>query len=157
LTTGPTADSQVGFEIGRLPKPQWRIRESPFRELSITLNNASISFVGSYHRLFNGTRRTYGPPVELPYPDVLSFAHFWHQHSPDPELDSGRLPFGATEQETQSSTNLPWRITRVGFASAIDCFYRIVLPPFQLWVMDRRCESRLPATCHPVKYSDVVS
>ncbi|KAF5337122.1 hypothetical protein D9611_003196 [Ephemerocybe angulata] len=25
LTTGPTADSQVGFEIGRLPKPQWRI------------------------------------------------------------------------------------------------------------------------------------
>lgn len=26
LTTGPSADSQVGFEIGRLPKPQWRIR-----------------------------------------------------------------------------------------------------------------------------------
>lgn len=26
LTTGPSADNQVGFEIGRLPKPQWRIR-----------------------------------------------------------------------------------------------------------------------------------
>ncbi|EDR15426.1 uncharacterized protein LACBIDRAFT_301740 [Laccaria bicolor S238N-H82] len=25
LTTGPSADNQVGFEIGRLPKPQWRI------------------------------------------------------------------------------------------------------------------------------------
>ncbi|KAF8807238.1 hypothetical protein BYT27DRAFT_7232792 [Phlegmacium glaucopus] len=25
LTTGPSADSQAGFEIGRLPKPQWRI------------------------------------------------------------------------------------------------------------------------------------
>ncbi|KAH9487110.1 Proteasome activator complex subunit 4 [Psilocybe cubensis] len=25
LTTGPSADQQVGFEIGRLPKPQWRI------------------------------------------------------------------------------------------------------------------------------------
>ncbi|KAF8887958.1 hypothetical protein CPB84DRAFT_1816581 [Gymnopilus junonius] len=25
LTTGPSVDSQVGFEIGRLPKPQWRI------------------------------------------------------------------------------------------------------------------------------------
>ncbi|KAF8168284.1 hypothetical protein B0H34DRAFT_792908 [Crassisporium funariophilum] len=25
LTTGPSADSQVGFELGRLPKPQWRI------------------------------------------------------------------------------------------------------------------------------------
>ncbi|TFK76829.1 hypothetical protein BDN72DRAFT_890635 [Pluteus cervinus] len=25
LTTGPSADSQVGFEIGRLPKPAWRI------------------------------------------------------------------------------------------------------------------------------------
>ncbi|KAF9568562.1 hypothetical protein CPC08DRAFT_679680 [Agrocybe pediades] len=25
LTTGPSADVQVGFEIGRLPKPQWRI------------------------------------------------------------------------------------------------------------------------------------
>ncbi|KDR84809.1 hypothetical protein GALMADRAFT_217878 [Galerina marginata CBS 339.88] len=25
LTTGPSADGQVGFEIGRLPKPQWRI------------------------------------------------------------------------------------------------------------------------------------
>lgn len=26
LTTGPSADNQVGFEISRLPKPQWRIR-----------------------------------------------------------------------------------------------------------------------------------
>ncbi|KAF4606976.1 hypothetical protein EYR38_001031 [Pleurotus pulmonarius] len=25
LTTGPSADAQVGFEIGRLPKPSWRI------------------------------------------------------------------------------------------------------------------------------------
>ncbi|KAF9014988.1 hypothetical protein BDQ17DRAFT_1418116 [Cyathus striatus] len=25
LTTGPSADNQAGFEIGRLPKPQWRI------------------------------------------------------------------------------------------------------------------------------------
>ena len=25
LSTGPSADSQVGFEIGRLPKPAWRI------------------------------------------------------------------------------------------------------------------------------------
>ncbi|KAJ8514936.1 hypothetical protein ONZ45_g7571 [Pleurotus djamor] len=25
LTTGPSADGQVGFEIGRLPKPSWRI------------------------------------------------------------------------------------------------------------------------------------
>lgn len=27
LTTGPSADSQAGFEIGRLPKPGWRIGE----------------------------------------------------------------------------------------------------------------------------------
>src|ERR1700722_6274280 len=27
LTTGPLADNQAGFEIGRLPKPQWRIRQ----------------------------------------------------------------------------------------------------------------------------------
>ena len=27
LTTGSSADSQAGFEIGRLPKPTWRIRE----------------------------------------------------------------------------------------------------------------------------------
>ena len=26
LTTGPSADSQAGFEVGRLPKPLWRIR-----------------------------------------------------------------------------------------------------------------------------------
>lgn len=25
LTTGPSADNQAGFEIGRLPKPTWRI------------------------------------------------------------------------------------------------------------------------------------
>ncbi|KAL0072195.1 Proteasome activator BLM10 [Marasmius tenuissimus] len=25
LTTGPSADNQAGFEIGRLPKPSWRI------------------------------------------------------------------------------------------------------------------------------------
>ena len=27
LTTGPSADNQAGFEIGRLPKPAWRIRK----------------------------------------------------------------------------------------------------------------------------------
>lgn len=27
LTTGPSADNQAGFELGRLPKPAWRIRE----------------------------------------------------------------------------------------------------------------------------------
>lgn len=27
LTTGPTVDNQAGFEIGRLPKPMWRIGE----------------------------------------------------------------------------------------------------------------------------------
>jgi proteasome activator subunit 4 len=26
LTTGPNADNRAGFEIGRLPKPEWRIR-----------------------------------------------------------------------------------------------------------------------------------
>jgi len=25
LTTGPSADNQAGFEIGRLPKATWRI------------------------------------------------------------------------------------------------------------------------------------
>lgn len=29
LTTGPTADNVAGFEIGRLPKPQWRIGMPP--------------------------------------------------------------------------------------------------------------------------------
>jgi proteasome activator subunit 4 len=26
LTTGPSADNQASFEVGRLPKPTWRIR-----------------------------------------------------------------------------------------------------------------------------------
>jgi proteasome activator subunit 4 len=29
LTTGPSADTQMGFEIGRLPEAAWRIRASP--------------------------------------------------------------------------------------------------------------------------------
>lgn len=58
LTTGPSADNPVGFEISRLPKPQWRIRAfdglSVYKHALFTYQN---SFSCSNYRLFDGARR----------------------------------------------------------------------------------------------------
>lgn len=39
LTTGPSADNQAGFEINRLPKPNWRIRMSIALYPVVNINN----------------------------------------------------------------------------------------------------------------------
>lgn len=55
LTTGPTADNVAGFEIGRLPKPQWRIgallRNLPFFFSGLIYCS---SFVGKDHCILHG-------------------------------------------------------------------------------------------------------
>ena len=52
MTTGPTADSQAGFEIGRLPKPLWRIRmfslSLPFLIAHFTRRLASLARIIVY-------------------------------------------------------------------------------------------------------------
>lgn len=51
MTTGPTADNQMGFEIGRLPKPQWRIRRPLIRLhplLALTPHLASLARIIVY-------------------------------------------------------------------------------------------------------------
>jgi proteasome activator subunit 4 len=52
LTTGTSVDSQAGFEIGRLPKPTWRIctHLSPLVRSKLS---PLFRFASQDHRLFH--------------------------------------------------------------------------------------------------------
>lgn len=56
LTTGPNADGQASFELNRLPKPSWRIREFLDHCRSARLIR-SYSLVGPNYSLFYVARR----------------------------------------------------------------------------------------------------
>ncbi len=55
LSTAPTADNQMGFEISRLPKANWRIRKSCVDTICAWLTY-TLSISGTYHCLFYGSR-----------------------------------------------------------------------------------------------------
>jgi proteasome activator subunit 4 len=55
LTTGPSADRWVAAEIGRLPKPQWRIRwSSPTLGYSVTSDMLRNRIFSSHYSVFHG-------------------------------------------------------------------------------------------------------
>jgi proteasome activator subunit 4 len=54
LTTGPTADTELGFEIKRLPNPNWRISELHYPYMHLVFTNHHPSIFGADRSVFYG-------------------------------------------------------------------------------------------------------
>lgn len=81
LTTGPSADNQMGFEIGRLPKANWRIRRlccplSPHTKTQVSLK-ASLARIIVYSMATDGMPT---PASNMPTPFMTPLT-IWHEHA----------------------------------------------------------------------------
>lgn len=139
LTTGPSADSQVGFELGRLPKANWRIRRPNRCSFSLSLILISLSIFGPHHCLFHGAGWHSCAPIQCAYTSLFSVA-IWDEHAADPNKHLERVSCSTVRRKGpfQNENIFGW-IQGLRFASKIDCVHRKFLSPFKLRSMDQRC------------------